>query len=75
MLVSGKVAFFFEIASRFLELSTTISSACISSAQPFIFQALEFARYRCCDLPCGVIDEPGSAVGVLNLQAALEPVD
>jgi len=25
-------------------------------------------RYRCCDLPCGVIDEPGSAIGVVNLQ-------
>ncbi|CAK9017889.1 unnamed protein product [Durusdinium trenchii] len=25
-------------------------------------------RYRCCDLPCAVVDQPGSAVGVLNLQ-------
>mmetsp|Transcript_11589 Transcript_11589/g.21996 ORF Transcript_11589/g.21996 Transcript_11589/m.21996 type:complete len:568 (+) Transcript_11589:52-1755(+) len=25
-------------------------------------------RYRCCDLPLGVADQPGSAVGVLGLQ-------
>lgn len=25
-------------------------------------------RYRCCELPCGIPAEPGSAVGVLNLQ-------